>query len=131
MSHAPLHVGSLHRPGHVVPARSLIRSAERTPGMALFAKGFRPLFLCAAAYAVLAVPLFLLELGGYVRPGAYMFPMYWHAHEMVFGFTSAVLGGFLLTAVTNWTGQPTAEGRPLALIVVLWIAGRAGMLLPD
>jgi uncharacterized protein involved in response to NO len=130
MSHSPLHLGSLPHGGRVVPAGSLIRTAERGRGAALFAKGFRPLFLCAAAYAVLAVPLFLLELGGYVRPGAYLIPMYWHAHEMLFGFTTAVLGGFLLTAVSNWTGRPTAEGRPLALLVALWIAGRLGMLLP-
>lgn len=131
MSQSPLHVVSLPQGHHVVPASALRRPVERRRGVALFAKGFRPLFLCAAAYAVLAVPLFLLELGGYVRAGAYLFPMYWHAHEMVFGFTGAVLGGFLLTAVSNWTGRETADGLPLALLVALWIAGRAGMLLPE
>lgn len=97
----------------------------------LFAKGFRPFFLCAAAYAALAVPLFLLELTGRVDAGAYLAPLYWHAHEMVFGFSTAVLGGFLLTAVSNWTSRPTAEGGALAMLVALWIAGRVGMLVPD
>ncbi|HVW24985.1 MAG TPA: NnrS family protein [Polyangiaceae bacterium] len=131
MSQSPLHVGSFQPGKPVIPASDLIRSIEQRRGVALFAKGFRPLFLCAAVYAVLAVPLFLLELDGYVRAGAYLPPMYWHAHEMVFGFTGAVLGGFLLTAVANWTGRATAEGGALALLVVLWIAGRAGMLVPE
>lgn len=131
MSQPPLHVGSFPQRHDGVPPHALIRTAGRSPRVALFAKGFRPLFLCAAAYAVLAVPLFLLELGGYVRAGAYLVPMYWHAHEMVFGFTGAVLGGFLLTAVTNWTSRATAEGGALALLVALWIAGRVGMLVPE
>jgi uncharacterized protein involved in response to NO len=126
-----LHLGPL-APGHgIVPAESLIRAAERPRRVALFAKGFRPLFLCAALQAVLAVPLFLLELSGYVRPAGYFVPMYWHAHEMLFGFTAAVLGGFLLTAVANWTGRATAERGALALLVALWTAGRIGMLLPE
>jgi uncharacterized protein involved in response to NO len=98
---------------------------------ALLAKGFRPFFLCAATYATLAVPLFLLELAGRAGTGSYLVPMYWHAHEMVFGFSMAVLGGFLLTAVGNWTSRRTADGRALAVLVALWIAGRVGMLMPD
>lgn len=111
--------------------RSLIRQDEPRQGVALFAKGFRPLFLCAGLYGVLAVPLFLLELGGHLQAGAYLLPTYWHAHEMIFGFTGAVLGGFLLTAVTNWTGRATAEGAALAALAASWVAGRIGMLLPD
>ena len=67
MSHAPIHLGSLHHGGRVVPATSLVRSAEPAPGTALLAKGFRPLFLCAAAYAVLAVPLFDLVMVTWIR----------------------------------------------------------------
>lgn len=92
------------------------------------AKGFRPFFLCAAAYGALVVPLFLLSLAGRANTGPYLVPMYWHAHEMIFGFSTAVLAGFLLTAIANWTERPTAHGRALGALVALWLAGRAGML---
>lgn len=91
---------------------------------ALLAKGFRPFFLLAAAYALLAVPLWLVALTGHFDPGAYFGATYWHAHEMVFGFTSAVFAGFLLTAVSNWTGLPTASGASLGALAALWVAGR-------
>jgi uncharacterized protein involved in response to NO len=111
--------------------RSLVHfENDRRRSIALLAKGFRPFFLCAATYAVLAIPLFLLELAGRIDTGSYLVPMYWHAHEMVFGFSTAVLGGFLLTAVGNWTSRPTADGGALAMLVLLWIAGRVGMLVP-
>ncbi len=54
----------------------------------------------------------------------------WHAHEMLFGYTVAVIAGFLLTAVRNWTNQPTPEGLPLAGLAALWIAGRVLVLAP-
>jgi uncharacterized protein involved in response to NO len=58
----------------------------------------------------------------------YLGPMYWHAHEMVFGFTAAVIAGFLLTAAGNWTGRETAIGGRLILLVTLWIAGRVAFI---
>ncbi len=97
----------------------------------ILAKGFRPFFLCAAAYAVLVIPLWLAALTGDFRPGGALPAMYWHGHEMLFGFTMAVVGGFLLTAVSNWTKQVTAVGLPLLLLVGLWLSGRVGMLLGD
>jgi uncharacterized protein involved in response to NO len=104
---------------------------DRPPTIPLLTKGFRPLFLCAAVYAVLAVPLFLLTITGRAGAGSYLPSMYWHAHEMVFGFSVAVLGGFLLTAIANWTSRPTAEGGRLAVLVVLWGLGRIGILAAD
>ena len=97
----------------------------------LLAKGFRPFFFVAAIYAVLVLPLWLAALTGNYQPGGDFPPMYWHGHEMLFGFTMAVVGGFLLTAVSNWTKQVTAIGAPLAFLVVLWTAGRAAMLFGD
>lgn len=96
--------------------------AEGVPAWA--AKGFRPFFLLAGGFAALIVPLWLLELAGVVQLDAYLGPMYWHAHEMVFGFTAAVIAGFLLTAVGNWTGRETAAGASLLALVGLWLAGR-------
>lgn len=87
---------------------------------ALFALGFRPLYLLAGLYAALAVPLWALQYSGMLPP---VHPL-WHAHEMIFGYAFAVIAGFLLTAVRNWTGLPTPSGTPLAAIAGLWAAAR-------
>ena len=88
--------------------------------MSLFALGFRPLYLLAGAYAALAIPLWALQYSGRI-PGANLF---WHAHEMLFGYAFAVIAGFLLTAVRAWTGRPTPSGAALAGIAALWVAAR-------
>ena len=91
--------------------------------------GFRPFYLGAAAFAALAVPAWMIAYFGsapYLLPPA---PLTWHAHEMVFGFAPAVIVGFLLTAVRNWTGQPTPSGAALAGLFGLWLAGRIAMLI--
>jgi uncharacterized protein involved in response to NO len=104
-------------------AVSSLRSARpdlRAAGPALFALGFRPLYLLAGAYAALSVPLWALQYAG-LLPGA---SPAWHAHEMLFGYAFAVIAGFLLTAVRVWTGRPTPSGAPLAAIAATWIAAR-------
>jgi uncharacterized protein involved in response to NO len=97
----------------------------------VLAKGFRPFFLLAAAYAVLAMPLWLFLLSSKTSTGPYLGSMYWHAHEMIFGFSVAVIAGFLLTAIANWTGRETASGRSLALLALLWVLGRIALLIGD
>ena len=97
------------------------------PRWALGAKGFRPFFLLAAAFAVAIVPAWLLALFGVIEPGGYFGPTYWHAHEMVFGFAVAVIAGFLLTAVGNWTQRETIVGFPLLALSGLWVAGRVAI----
>jgi uncharacterized protein involved in response to NO len=92
------------------------------------AKGFRPFFLLAGGFASLVIVLWLLALAGNARFDGYLGPMYWHAHEMVFGFTVAVIAGFLLTATGNWTGRETAIGGRLILLVALWVAGRVAFV---
>ena len=92
------------------------------------AKGFRPFFLLAGGYAALIIALWLVALTGRVQLDGYLGPMYWHAHEMVFGFTAAVIAGFLLTAAGNWTGRETAIGGRLILLVALWVAGRVAFI---
>lgn len=94
-------------------------------GPALFSFGFRPFFLFGAVWAALAAPLWLAAyaLGGTAPTG-----LDWHIHEMMFGFVAAIVAGFLLTAVPNWTGRLPVVGAPLAGLFLLWLAGRAAML---
>lgn len=94
--------------------------------------GFRPFFFLAALYAGLAIPLWLgVYLGGMELPGP--FPgLHWHAHEMLFGYLGAVIAGFLLTAIPNWTGRLPLSGWPLGGLAALWLAGRVACFVsPD
>ena len=91
--------------------------------------GFRPFFFVAALYAGLAVPAWLVMFRfGWELPGALQ-GMNWHVHEMLFGYLAAVIAGFILTAVPNWTGRLPLSGLPLAGLVGLWLAGRTGTTL--
>ncbi len=113
-----------------VPISESPRESRVPISPALLGKGFRPFFLLAGVFAVAIVPLWLLVIGGSVRAPSYLAPVTLHAHEMVFGFVVAVIAGFLLTAVSNWTGRETATGWPLGAMALSWLAGRAVMLLP-
>ncbi len=93
-------------------------------GAVLFALGFRPFFLLASVFAVAAMADWLyLYLGG-GEVASYYGGIDRHPHEMIFGYTAAVLAGFLLTAVRNWTNIPTPSGASLAALAGLWLAGR-------
>ena len=100
-------------------------------GPILLSYGFRPFFLGAASWACLAMILWILFLAGAIPLAGDYGAHAWHAHEMLFGFASAVLAGFLLTAVPNWTGQLPVSGLPLLWLVLLWLAGRIGFLAAD
>ncbi len=97
-------------------------------GPALFSAGFRPFFLLAGIWAVIAVPLWLAVLGGHVELPTAFDPVTWHAHEMLFGFAQAAIAGFLFTAVPNWTGRMPIQGWPLAAFAALFAAGRVAVL---
>ena len=99
-------------------------------GPALFSFGFRPFFLGATLFAGLAVPLWMAAFAHGAALGPDGDALAWHAHEMIFGFVGAVVAGFLLTAVPNWTGRAPVMGMPLALLFGLWFAGRTAMALP-
>lgn len=107
------------------PSGGIPRGLARS-GPAIWSYGFRPFFLAAGLWAVLAMALwvaslmFALDLGG--RGSAA-----WHAHEMLFGYASAALAGFMLTAIPNWTGRLPVSGRPLAILALIWAAGRLAM----
>jgi uncharacterized protein involved in response to NO len=94
----------------------------------LFVLGFRPFYLLAAIFAVVALPFWLGIVFGAIPAGGYLGGLAWHSHEMVFGFATAVIAGFLLTAVRNWTGLPTPGGSALAALALLWVAGRVLVL---
>jgi len=96
---------------------------------ALFDLGFRPFYLLASAFAALSIPLWALQFSGMLNR-AYLVGPLWHAHEMVFGFTLAVIVGFLFTAGRNWSNRPTPTGWTLAALAGLWIAGRILVLTP-
>jgi uncharacterized protein involved in response to NO len=95
----------------------------------LWSIGFRPFYLLAGLFAAVSVPLWAAQMSGWL-PAPYLQGPLWHGHEMLFGYTLAVVAGFLLTAVRNWTGQPTASGGELMTLAALWVAGRVLVLTP-
>lgn len=99
-------------------------------GPAFFSYGFRPLFLGAALFAGVAVPVWVLLLTGVGDSDVFSVARQWHVHEMVFGFLPAVIMGFLLTAIPNWTGRTPIRGRELRQLCTLWLAGRLVMAIP-
>src|SRR6185295_11563866 len=86
-------------------------------------------YLLASGFAALSIPLWALQFSGLLGH-AYLSGPLWHAHEMLFGFTLAVIVGFLFTAGRNWTNRPTPTGAPLAALAALWIGGRVLVLTP-
>lgn len=96
--------------------------------MAIFRLGFRPFFLTGALFAALAIPLWIAALFGQIDWQPHADWLSWHRHEMLFGFGMAIIAGFLLTAVQNWTGRPGLSGRPLMFVAALWLAARLGWL---
>ncbi|MDR6915727.1 uncharacterized protein involved in response to NO [Pseudomonas sp. 3296] len=97
----------------------------------VFSLGFRPFFLVGAVFALVAVAIWGLWLYGRL-PGAQPIGgmLSWHRHEMPFGFATAIIAGFLLTAVPNWTGRPGLSGWPLIGLLLVWLLARLAWLLP-
>jgi uncharacterized protein involved in response to NO len=93
-------------------------------GAPIWRLGFRPFFLSAALFALVAVLIWLGILLGAFRPVGFFDPILWHAHEMIYGYATAVIAGFVLTASQNWTGRRGVHGRRLWVLVLIWIAGR-------
>jgi uncharacterized protein involved in response to NO len=98
-------------------------------GFALWQLGFRPFYLLASIFAALSIPLWAMQFSGLIGQ-SYLAGPIWHAHEMVFGFTLAVIVGFLFTAGRNWTSQPTPTGATLASLALLWVVARVLVLTP-
>jgi uncharacterized protein involved in response to NO len=90
--------------------------------------GFRPFFFGGPAWAIAALALWLMNLAGTMTLPSAFDPLAWHRHEMLFGFVGAVVAGFLLTAIPNWTGRLPIAGLPLAALFGLWLAARVAVL---
>ena len=104
-------------------------------GPAILTFGFRPFFFGAAVWAVLAMALWVPMLSGHLMLPTTFDPVSWHAHEFLFGYLGAVVAGFLLTAVPNWTGRLPIVGWRLGMLAGLWLVGRVAVAvsagLPD
>jgi len=112
-----------------------IKNSETQQDMgsyALFRLGFRPLFLVAALFAVVSMLVWMAELVFSIKfiPVS-ISPVYWHSHEMIYGYALAVIAGFLLTAVRNWTNIQTLHGWALFVLVLLWLLARIVILIPS
>ncbi len=100
-------------------------------GFALWQLGFRPCFMFASLYAVVSMVLWLLVQQGWYFPGLNHYTInFWHAHEMIFAYGLLVIGGFLLTAIKNWTGVQTIQGKGLMLLVGSWLVSRVAVFIP-
>lgn len=96
-------------------------------GPALFSYGFRPFFFFGSVYAGAIILVWLPAFYGELQLSTAFAPRDWHVHEMLFGYIAAVVAGFLLTAVPNWTGSLPLQGGPLALLFSTWVAGRVAV----
>ncbi|MBU2329732.1 MAG: NnrS family protein [Alphaproteobacteria bacterium] len=90
----------------------------------LLSGGFRLFFPGSALVAALSIAIWVPWFLGFMHVPTLLPPVAWHQHELLFGFVPAVIAGFLLTAVPNWTGRPGLKGLPLLALFLLWIAGR-------
>lgn len=104
----------------------------RKPGaFSLFNLGFRPFFLAGGIAALALIALWLQALKSGWTPAYYQSGVFWHGHEMIFGFSLAIIAGFLLTAVRNWTNVQTPTGWSLGGIFAVWLLARLLPFIPD
>lgn len=96
-------------------------------GPVLLSYGFRPFFLFGSIYAGLGVLAWLPMFNGELKLLTDFSPVDWHVHEMLYGYLPAVVTGFLLTAIPNWTGRLPIQGMPLLVLVSVWLAGRVAV----
>lgn len=96
---------------------------------AILSLGFRPFFLLGSIYAAVLIALWVPWFLGLISVPSAFPPTAWHAHELLFGFVPAIVAGFLLTAVPNWTGRAPVRGPSLGALVLLWLTGRIALAL--
>nr|CAD6405487.1 NnrS family protein [Rhizobium sp. Q54] len=109
------------------------RPADHSPAFlqTFFSGGFRPFFLFGALHAAVMIALWIPWFLGFIAIPTAFSPTGWHQHELLFGYVPAVIAGFLLTAVPNWTGRSPLSGWPLASLFGLWLAGRIAVSVSD
>lgn len=108
-------------------AQSSAEKMRRWQGPAILSFGFRPFFFFGALWAGLAMPVWIALLTGAAEVPSRFSPVDWHAHAMLFGYLGAVIAGFLLTAVPNWTGRLPVVGWRLGGLFALWLLGRVAV----
>lgn len=113
-----------------MPTVTSAQPATKRIQLPMLRLAFRPFFLLAALFSVVSLLVWLAFWHGNILLRPYGGLVFWHQHEMLFGFAAAVVGGFLLTAVCNWTGLPSLNGGPLLGLVLLWLLGRVLMAFP-
>ena len=121
------------RPSNLLSIRESQARRERPmTGIGIWRLGFRPFYLGAAFFSASAILLWISAIFGLngLSDSAIMPPLYWHGHEMVFGFAFAVIAGFLLTASNNWTGMLPAAGVSLAVLFLFWATTANGPVRP-
>ncbi len=101
----------------------------RYAGPALFSYGFRPFFLGGALWSIVCIAVWVPQFMGELSLHTAYSPLDWHIHEMLYGYLAAVIAGFLLTAIPNWTSRLPVCGGPLAALAALWLSGRLAILL--
>ena len=105
-----------------------LRRSRMKAAPAFLRGGFRPFFFLGASWALVVVALWVLAMAGSITLPTAFDPLAWHRHEMLFGYLGAVIAGFLLTAIPNWTGRLPIAGGQLAALASLWIAARLAVL---
>lgn len=107
---------------HQITVENQAENQDRTP--AFLTIGFRPFFFLGSLYAAIAIVIWIIAYRTGHQNQSFQTSLNWHAHEMLFGFTTAIIAGFLLTAVRAWTSQKTARGFWLFALVLLWLIPR-------
>lgn len=113
----------------MLPVMTPIPRLKAHAGPAILSYGFRPFFLLAALYAAVAIAIWLPLFFGVISFDTAFSPRDWHVHELLFGYFAAVITGFLLTAIPNWTGRLPLQGRPLLVLVLAWLSGRLAVFI--
>ena len=116
-----------HNRQEPAPSAKILARREYS-GPAFLSGAFRPFFLGASVWAVVAIGYWLAQYNGWLEAPEAITGRDWHIHEMLFGFAGAALAGFILTAVPNWTGRLPVRGWPLGGLATLWLLGRLVML---
>ena len=117
--------------GQRVPDHEPVPRYRTWQGWPILSQGFRPFFLLAGLWALVSLLIWMHAfLGIFESPGA-LAPLDWHIHEMLFGYGAAVVAGFMLTAIPNWTGRLPLQGWSLGGLAGLWVAGRCAIWFSD
>jgi len=113
-----------------LPANGQTELQTPTEPPAILRLAFRPFFLLGSLFSIISLSLWAGTMVGAITHEMYGGALWWHMHEMLFGFVSAIVVGFLLTAVQTWTGIPGLKGNSLLALVLLWLSGRLLLLFP-